>query len=73
MREGRQQDSGPTVCSVDWLALWLDRGTSLDGLTSKKLVGFNDTANFSTGMTGKSRSWSVKNQQLAMEATYLRV
>jgi hypothetical protein len=56
IRDGRQQLSGSTVCNVDWFWLWLDRGTSLDGFTSKKLAGFRDMTNFSTGMTGKSAS-----------------
>jgi hypothetical protein len=54
MCDERQQLSGLTVCNVDWFALWLDRGTSLDGFSSKKLEGFKDITNFSTGMTGKS-------------------
>lgn len=51
------QTSGATVwwlTKVDLLWIWLERGTSLEGLSSKKLVGFNETDMTSIGMTGKS-------------------
>jgi hypothetical protein len=57
MREGRvEQHDESFWWSVDLFSLWLDRGTSLDGLISKKLTGFSDTIIFSVGMTGKSKT-----------------
>lgn len=50
----RQQFSGSRACKVDLFTPWVERGTSLAGLSSKKLAGFRDMTNFSTGITGKS-------------------
>lgn len=41
-------------CNWDLLRLWSERGTSLDGFRSKKLVGLSVQESFSLGMTGKS-------------------
>lgn len=53
-------------CSTkcDLFCFWLDRGTSLEGFISKKLVGFKDTMKVSTGITGKSVSVLVANLML---------